>query len=151
MFRVDPFEDNDRETCKALWLTYEQGKTRPDGHDTIFESIWRALSSDSKLLNGLCLRTQAERRPVGFAFFVEHFCTKSLRPEGYLGDIFVSEAFRRKGGGRLLMDSLIRHGRDKGWESLSWITRPENLAARTLYDRYGSGVPSVRYKISTRD
>ncbi len=150
MFLTDSFQKNDRESCRTLWLAYEQGKSRSDSQEAIFDSIWTELFSQNTAFGGLCLRTRTDQKPIGFAFFVQHFCTKSLRPEGYLIDLFVLESFRGQGGGKCLLDSVLQHGRYKEWERISWITRPDNHPAQALYDRYASGDSWIRYKVSTR-
>ncbi len=150
MFLTARFQKTDKESCRTLWFAYEQGKSRCDSHEAIFDSIWAELFSQDSTFGGLCLRTRADRKPIGFAFFVQHFCTKSLRPEGYLSDLFVLDIFRGQGGGKCLLDSVLLHGRNKGWERISWITRPDNGPAQALYDRYAAGDAWIRYKISTR-
>ncbi|HRC25849.1 MAG TPA: GNAT family N-acetyltransferase [Alphaproteobacteria bacterium] len=149
-FRVDRFEEADKTACRALWAAYEQGKVRTDSFDALFARLWDELMAGMPSFSGFCLRDAARGEPVGFAFFVRHFCTKSTQAELYLSDLFIAEEWRGKGGGAMLMDALIAQGRSEGLERASWITRPGNLKSRTLYDRYASGERWVRYKLSLR-
>lgn len=148
MLSVDRFTERDKNAYADLWREYESGRQREDSCDSLVESHWKALHDSSKPLRALCLRDAGI--PIGFALYVQHFCTKSIRPECYLSDLYVSQTHRRKGGAKCLLDALVDTCREAGIYRISWITKPENAPARALYDRYADGTTWVRYKLTTR-
>ncbi len=54
-----------------------------------------------------------------------------------LGDIAVAEAWRRRGIGRLLLDTVLDAMAERGVRELFLEVRPSNVEARRLYERYG--------------
>ncbi|SDE28732.1 GNAT family N-acetyltransferase [Rhodospira trueperi] len=83
---------------------------------------------------------------VGFAILVEHPGTWSVEPVGYLEDLFVAEAARRRGAGSALMSACAAIGRQAGWRKLYWRTQADNATARSLYDRVGQKTDWVVYE-----
>ncbi len=58
-------------------------------------------------------------------------------PEGYITNIAVDPAFRRKGIGKALVETLLREGRKLGLSSFTLEVRKSNLAAIALYESLG--------------
>jgi GNAT superfamily N-acetyltransferase len=88
-----------------------------------------------------------ECEPVGFANYVLHPHTWSLRPACYLEDLFVASAARGEGAGRALIEALVTFGREHGWRRVYWHTHENNERARILYDRLAKRTDYVRYDI----
>ncbi len=84
---------------------------------------------------------------IGFAMHHWHLSTWAEGADGYLEDLFVSEAARGKGAGRALIDDLIAIGRAAGWSRLYWHTNETNARARALYDSYAPSQGDIRYRI----
>ncbi|WP_299442144.1 GNAT family N-acetyltransferase [uncultured Rhodospira sp.] len=82
---------------------------------------------------------------VGFATLVEHPGTWSIASVGYLEDLFVAEAARRRGAGSALMSACAAIGRQAGWAKLYWRTKADNATARSLYRRLGQETDWVVY------
>jgi ribosomal protein S18 acetylase RimI-like enzyme len=54
----------------------------------------------------------------------------------YLEDIIVTEEWRGRGAGKMLMDSLISEAKDRGFAGLTWQVLEWNEPAIKLYERY---------------
>ena len=72
---------------------------------------------------------------VGFALYYIRYSTwKGQRM--YLEDIIVTEAWRGKGIGTLLMEALIAEGKQKGFSGMPWQVLEWNEPAIKFYKRY---------------
>ena len=54
---------------------------------------------------------------------------------GFLDDLFVKPEFRGLKIGEQIISKLKTISMDKGWGLVRWITRSDNLRAKSLYDR----------------
>jgi ribosomal protein S18 acetylase RimI-like enzyme len=74
---------------------------------------------------------------VGFALYYVRYSTwKGQRM--YLEDIVVTEEWRGRGVGRMLMDELMRTARSKGFSGIAWQVLEWNEPAIRFYKRYKS-------------
>ncbi len=74
---------------------------------------------------------------VAFALYYIRYSTwKGQRM--YLEDIIVTEAWRGKGIGSLLMDALIEEGKAKGFNGMLWQVLDWNEPAINFYKKYSS-------------
>ncbi|MBL7712567.1 MAG: GNAT family N-acetyltransferase [Chitinophagaceae bacterium] len=78
---------------------------------------------------------EAEGQIAGMALYYIRYSTwKGQRM--YLEDIIVSEPFRGKGIGSMLMDALIDEARQKGFSGMLWQVLDWNEAAINFYKKY---------------
>ncbi len=74
---------------------------------------------------------------VGFALYYIRYSTwKGQRM--YLEDLIVTEAWRGKGIGTLLMDALIQEAKDKSFHGISWQVLDWNEPAIRFYNHYNA-------------
>lgn len=64
--------------------------------------------------------------------------------EGELLTIAVGKSYRRAGVGRLLMTRLFEIARERGVRTIFLEVRPSNLAAKSLYQKFGFETIGVR-------
>lgn len=147
MLLADRFHSGDAEAFARLWHAYEGHRNRPDDREAVTRANWAALMAGDGRLKAFALRDADSGEVVGFALYVFHFCTKSPRDECYLNDLFVAETHRGRGGGRALLDALVRECEEREIIRLTWVTEKDNRIARKLYDHYCAGREWVRYKM----
>ncbi len=80
---------------------------------------------------------EAEGQVLAFALWYVRFSTWKGQ-KMYLEDILVTEAWRGKGIGTLLMDELIRIAKEKGFTGISWQVLEWNEPAVNFYKRYNA-------------
>lgn len=83
--------------------------------------------------------------PLGFAFLepaVDYF---SGDPHGHIGMIAVTEAAEGRGAGAALMRAAEDWARTCGYPKLTLNVFEANHRARTVYERFGYQVETVRY------
>ena len=135
----------DEAAWRGLWADY-LAFYGVDLAPEITDATWaRALDPDSRL--GLRLAVFGGR-VLGFAAHHWHLSTWTLAPDGYLEDLFVSEAARGRGVGRALIDDLAALARSRGWARLYWMTDQANARARVLYDSIARDDGHIRYRIT---
>lgn len=67
--------------------------------------------------------------------------------EGYIGNIAVVPAFRRRGVGAALLGELLRQGEAAKLAFLTLEVRAQNMPARRLYEKCGFETVGVRKKV----
>jgi ribosomal protein S18 acetylase RimI-like enzyme len=89
--------------------------------------------------------------PSGFATLLFNWSTTSGGRAAVLEDLYVTPQARRQGLARALIERCRAESGDHGARELSWITRPDNLAAQSLYDRLAVRDQWVNYRIDLAD
>ena len=84
------------------------------------------------------LVAEADGDVVGFALYYIRYSTwKGQRM--YLEDILVTESWRRKGIGTLLMDALLEEAKEKKFSGIVWQVLDWNESAIKFYEKYKPG------------
>ena len=76
--------------------------------------------------------------PAGFAAYSFLWPTVGLTASLYLKELYVAEAYRRTGVGRLLMDALYDVARRRGLSRVEWTTDTSNVGAQAFYESLGA-------------
>ena len=141
---VRPAEAADAPSWRELFDQYcaALGDALPD---EVAEQVWQRIIGADPAIG--CLLACDGAEVVGFANFVLHPHTWSLRPVCYLEDLFVAPVARGAGAGQRLIQALADLGKREGWRRVYWHTHETNYRARTLYDRLAPRTDYVRYDI----
>jgi GNAT superfamily N-acetyltransferase len=83
-----------------------------------------------------CLLAEVEGEAVGFALYMTDYSTFAGRAGIFVEDLFVTEAARGQGVGRMLLARLATIAREQGGASLSLMVLDWN-PARAFYHRLG--------------
>jgi aminoglycoside 6'-N-acetyltransferase I len=73
---------------------------------------------------------------VGMASAV-HYVHPDKAPELWINEVGVAPTHHRRGIGRMILDTLLAHGRALGCREAWVATEEENVAARRLYESVG--------------
>lgn len=76
--------------------------------------------------------------PAGFALFFTNFSTFMGKPGLYLEDLYVREAFRRRGIGKALITTLARLAVDRNYGRFEWSVLDWNAPAISFYRSLGA-------------
>ncbi|MCF8479882.1 MAG: GNAT family N-acetyltransferase [Rhodospirillum sp.] len=131
---VRPIRAEDKDAFLPLWQAY-CAFYEADVPRAVTEGLWtRLVDPGDGAVRALVGVGEADR-PLGFATLITHPGTWSLRPLGYLEDLFVDPEARGLGLGRLLIEACADLGRREGWSKLYWRTKPDNHRARAVYEK----------------
>lgn len=87
-----------------------------------------------------------KREPVGFVLFFHNYSTFLGQPGIYIEDLFVEEAFRRRGFGRALLTYVARLAKERRCGRLEWSVLDWNEPAINFYKKLGA-VPMKEWTI----
>ncbi len=99
----------------------------------ILNTVWSWLIEEQHELNGLVC--ECEEKIVAFAHYRRMLSPLRGKYIGFLDDLFVSPEFRGKKIGEKFILKLNEISKNNGWGLVRWITRSDNLRAKSLYDR----------------
>ena len=102
-------------------------------NDKILQTVWNWLHDKNHELNGLAYEVD------GIIIALAHYrrMPSPLRGQniGFLDDLFVDPEHRGQRIGEKLINELKNISKKRGWNLVRWITRNDNLRAKSLYDR----------------
>ncbi len=132
----------DEAAWRGLWGDYCRFY-KADPPEAVTANTWAMILDPASPVRALVAEVAGVA--AGFATYVIHPYTWSVRPACYLEDLFVREDLRGKGLGRALIQTLIDRAGDEGWGRVYWMTQEDNAAARRLYDTFTPRDAFVRY------
>jgi len=143
MTDIRPLRANDREQWNALWsgyLRFYRQHLPPELTDGTFA---RLVDPDAPL-RGLV----AERGGtlLGFAHYLFHPTSWSLRESCYLEDLYVDSEARGGGIGRALIRAVYGEADRAGAATVYWLTQEFNAEGRALYDTLARRTSFIRYE-----
>ncbi len=111
-----------------------------------FSRPWSAAAFRSAFAGGLTLflAAQTAGETVGYAGM------QCVLDEGFVTNIAVDPAFRRRGAGRALLAGLLEAGRERGLSTLSLEVWPSNAPAAALYESAGFRLAGRRKNFYSR-
>ncbi len=133
----------DEAAWRALWQGYLDFYRHPLPQ-AVTDFTWARLMDPASALKARL--AVAEGTVLGFAIHQHHPSSWVLGDDGYLEDLFVSDAARGRGTGRALIEDLYAIARARGWHRVYWMTEITNTAARKLYDSLAPCDDHIRYR-----
>jgi GNAT superfamily N-acetyltransferase len=97
---------------------------------------------DKSIANSFCFGVYEDEKQVGFARVITDYITFA-----YLADVFILEAYRGQGLGKLLVQSILEHPELRGLRK--WLLATKD--AHELYRQYGFqnlAIPELYMEIS---
>jgi GNAT superfamily N-acetyltransferase len=85
-------------------------------------------------------------QPVGFVLFFHNYSTFLGQPGIYIEDLFIHEAFRRRGFGTALLRHVARLATERGCGRLEWSVLDWNEPAINFYRKLGA-VPMKEWTV----
>ena len=123
---------NDKEKWQKLYQGYAIFY-KVEMTQTILNTVWSWLIDEQHELNGLIC--EFEEKIVAFAHYRRMPSPLRGKDIGFLDDLFVSPQFRGLKIGKKIILKLNEISKNNGWGLVRWITRSDNLRAKSLYDR----------------
>ena len=123
---------NDKEKWENLYKGYADFY-KAEMNEKILKTVWGWLHDKNHEVNGLVYLH--ESIIVGFAHYRR--MPRPLRGKyvGFLDDIYVDPKYRGKKIGEKLILELQEISKKNNWGLVRWITRNDNMRAKSLYDK----------------
>jgi GNAT superfamily N-acetyltransferase len=138
---IGPLRQEDRAAWEVLARGYK-AFYETEVPDEGYEQTWQRLHGDEDL-HGIGAWLDGEL--VGIAHYLFHVVFWSPEDTCYLQDLFVGEAARGRGAARALIERVAEESRRRGATRLYWLTKQDNITARTLYDKVARFNGFIRY------
>lgn len=90
-------------------------------------AVWKAFAAE---VNGTI---------VGFAIYYTRYSTWK-GPRLYLEDFIVKEAYRGRGIGKLLFETVMQEAKDLGFNGMNWQVLDWNEPALNFYSKYNTHI-----------
>jgi GNAT superfamily N-acetyltransferase len=134
---------DERAVWEALWdgyLDFYETKLAKETKDV----TWARLHNPNEPM--FLLAACVDGRVVGIVHFLYHRSCWTGGDYCYLQDLFVTMDARGKGVGEALIQAVENKSRAAGASQVYWLTKEDNFAARTLYDKLASRSGFIQYR-----
>ena len=122
----------DKEQWGKLYKSYADFY-KVEMNDKILQTVWKWLHDKSHEVNGLVY--EVDGNIVGLAHYRRMPSPLRGQDIGFLDDLFVDPEHRGQRIGEKLINKLREISKSKRWNLVRWITREDNLRAKSLYNR----------------
>ena len=122
----------DKKEWEKLYKSYADFY-KVEMNDKILQTVWKWLHDKSHEVNGLVY--EVDGNIVGLAHYRRMPSPLRGQDIGFLDDLFVDLEHRGQRIGEKLINKLKEISKSKRWNLVRWITREDNLRAKSLYNR----------------
>ena len=122
----------DKKEWEKLYKSYADFY-KVEMNDKILQTVWKWLHDKSLEVNGLVY--EVDGNIVGLAHYRRMPSPLRGQDIGFLDDLFVDPEHRGQRIGEKLINKLKEISKSKRWNLVRWITREDNLRAKSLYNR----------------
>ena len=129
---IREIQSKDKEQWKKLYRGYADFY-KVEMNDKILQTVWNWLHDKSHEVEGLVY--EVDGSIVGLAHYRK--MPSPLRGQyiGFLDDLFVDQKYRGQKIGEKLINKMKEISKSKGWNLLRWITRDDNVRAKSYMIR----------------
>ena len=122
----------DKEQWEKLYKGYADFY-KVEMNNKILQTVWNWLHDKKHEVDGLAY--EVDGNIVGFAHYRRMPSPLRGQDIGFLDDLFVDPKHRGQKIGEKLINEMKEISKSKGWNLVRWITRDDNVRAKSLYDR----------------
>jgi len=122
----------DKEQWEKLYKGYADFY-KVEMNDKILQTVWKWLHDKSHEVNGLVY--EVDENIVGLAHYRRTPSPLRGQDIGFLDDLFVDAEHRGQRIGEKFINKLKEISKSKRWNLVRWITREDNVRAKSLYNR----------------
>ena len=140
---IRPLTAADHDAWLPLWQGY-QAFYKTAIAPEVTAVTWARLLDPADPVHAL--GAEVDSRLIGIAHYLFHRSTWTIGDYCYLQDLFVSEAARGSGAGRMLIEAVSAAAEAAGASRVYWLTAEDNDTARALYDRVARYSGFIQYR-----
>ena len=122
----------DKDNWTKLYKGYADFYKSPI-NDKILDTVWSWLMDENHEVKGIVYEIDGSL--TGLAHY--RAMPRPLRGKyiGFLDDLYVDPAYRNQKIGQKLMNEIKVISKSEKWDLVRWITRQDNIKAKSLYDK----------------
>mgnify|MGYP000964167328 FL=1 len=122
----------DKTQWQQLYKSYAEFY-KVEMNNQILETVWNWLHDKNHEVEGLICEVNGNI--VGLAHYRRMPRPLYGQDIGFLDDLFVDPDYRGQKIGEKILSELKKISKSKGWNLIRWVTRNDNVRAKSLYDR----------------
>ena len=122
----------DKEEWEALYRGYANFY-KVEMNDRILKTVWEWIHDDNHEVSGLVY--VHDNKIIGIAHYRKMPSPLRGKYIGFLDDLFVDPEHRGKKIGEKILSELKNISEKNKWGLIRWITRNDNIRAKSLYDK----------------
>ena len=130
--KIREIELKDKNQWEKLYRGYADFY-KVEMNDKILQTLWNWLHDKNHEVDGIVY--EVDDKIVAFAHYRRMPSPLRGQNIGFLDDIFVEPEYRGKKIGEKLINRIKEISKSKGWNLVRWITRDDNIRAKSLYNR----------------
>jgi GNAT superfamily N-acetyltransferase len=142
--RIRPVEEDDFPRILELFKEFAAF----EGHPEMVSNTLELMSSEKEYFHAFIAET-SEKKMIGYATYFFSYPTwvgKSL----YMDDLYVVPAYRGKGVGSMLIQTLIDFAQNSGCKKMHWQVSDWNRRAVDFYESLGAEIDRNKYNCDLR-
>ena len=129
---IREIQSKDKEQWEKLYRGYADFY-KVEMNNKILQTVWNWLYDKNHEVEGLVY--EVDSNIVGLAHYRKMPSPLRGQDIGFLDDLFVDPKYRGQKIGEQLINKMKEISKSKGWNLVRWITRDNNVRAKSLYDR----------------
>jgi len=146
---IRQLEADDRARWADLMMAHGRIYGRTLATETL-DTVWGWLTDDETPLQAL-VAVEPGAGVVGIVHYQPAYRSLAGTRSCQLSELHVDGAWRGRGIGRRLIESVQTAARDEGYPVVRWLALESNLAARRLYDSLDARTEFVQYELPVAD
>ena len=129
---IRPIKKKDKNDWEKLYIGYANFY-KVEMNDEILGTVWKWLLDKSHEVSGLVYEENS--KIVALAHYRKMPSPLRGKYIGFLDDLFVDPDHRGKKIGEKILSEIKKISEKNNWELVRWITRKDNIRAKSLYDK----------------
>ena len=129
---IREIKSKDRDQWEKLYRGYADFY-KVEMNNKILQTVWNWLNDKNHEVDGIVY--EVDDKVVGLAHYRRMPSPLRGQDIGFLDDLFVDLEHRGQRIGEKLINKLKEISKSKRWNLVRWITREDNLRAKSLYNR----------------
>ena len=122
----------DKEQGEKLYKGYANFY-KVEMNDKILQTVWNWLRNKNHEVQGIVY--EIDDNIVALAHYRRMPSPLRGQDIGFLDDLYVDPKYRGQKIGEKLINKIKEISKSKDWNLVRWITRSDNVRAKSLYDR----------------
>ena len=129
---IREFQLKDKEIWEKLYKGYADFY-KVEINNNILQTVWGWLHDKNHEVQGIVY--EIDNNIVALAHYRRMPSPLRGQDVGFLDDLYVEPKNRGQKIGEKLINNIQEISKTKGWNLVRWITREDNVRAKSLYDR----------------